>query len=242
MKICVIQARSATGDIQQNIINHKKLIALAIAYKADTIIFPELSITGYEPSLTKALATGKDDSRFDDFQEISDSHGVTIGIGVPTRNDTAPRISMVIFQPGKARELYSKKYLHADEEPFFTSGENLTGLKNGNTHIALAICYELSVPDHSENAYKSGASVYLTSVAKTPRGVEKAVQSLSTIAANYSMTVLMANCVGECEGETAGGKTSIWNNKGVLLGQLNDTDEGLLIIDTRTQEVIEKSL
>jgi predicted amidohydrolase len=242
MKICVIQAKSIIGDIQQNIANHKKLIASAISNKVDIIIFPELSITGYEPQLADALATDKDTNRFDDFQEISNSNHVTIGIGAPTRNKANPHISMVIFQPGQPRQLYSKKYLHADEYPFFTSGENFIGLSNDNTHIALAICYELSVPEHSKNAHERGASVYLTSVAKTAAGVEKAADTLSAIAANYSMTVLMANCVGECEGKLAGGKTSVWNNKGILAGQLNDTDEGILIIDTQTQEVISSQL
>jgi predicted amidohydrolase len=242
MKICVVQARSVIGDIQQNIVHHKKLVALAISNKADLIIFPELSIMGYDVDLAKELATDKDDHRFDVFQEISNAHQVTIGFGVPIKNDPKPRISMVIFQPNKPRQLYSKKYLHSDEEPFFTSGENFTGLKHSNIHIALAICYELHVPEHSEKAHKNGATVYLTSVAKTARGVEKAEQCLQAIAADYSMTVLMANCVGQCEGQVAGGKTSVWNNKGVLTGQLNDTDEGILIVDTDTEEVIEKTI
>ncbi len=53
MKICVAQARPVKGDIPSNIDNHKKLIDLAILNGADTIIFPELSITGFEPELSK---------------------------------------------------------------------------------------------------------------------------------------------------------------------------------------------
>jgi predicted amidohydrolase len=37
---------------------------------------------------------------------------------------------------------------------FFISGKNSTGLIGNKTNIALAICYELSVPEHSENALK----------------------------------------------------------------------------------------
>lgn len=242
MKICVVQARSAKGDIGQNIINHKKLIELAVSKKAGIIIFPELSITGYEPSLAKELAANKDDKRLDVFQSLSDTNQVTIGVGMPTKSGTGTSISMIIFQPGKTSELYSKKYLHADEDSFFISGENFRGLKTEPDNIALAICYELSVPAHSEDAYKAGASIYLTSVAKTPSGVQKAAVSLATIAANYSMTVLMANCVGQCDGEACGGKSAIWNNKGVLMGQLDDTNEGILIIDTETQEIIKESI
>jgi len=59
--------RPLKGDIQSNIKNHKILIDLAVYNGADTIIFPELSLTGYEPELAKKLATTPDDSRFDDF-------------------------------------------------------------------------------------------------------------------------------------------------------------------------------
>lgn len=242
MKICVAQTRPIKGDMRRNIDNHKTLIGLAISNGADMIIFPELSLTGYEPKLAKELATDKDDSRFDDFQRIADTEQITIGVGVPTKNTTGICISTVLFQPHEARRTYSKKYLHPDEDEFFMSGQSFTGLKVNKTNIALAICYELSVPEHVENAFRSGAEIYIASVAKSVSGVEKAVKSLSDIANKYSMTVLMSNCVGQCDDFEGAGKTSIWNNKGVLVGQLNDTNEGIIITDTDTQELIEKTI
>jgi predicted amidohydrolase len=242
MKIAVVQTRPARGDIQSNIDNHKKLISMAISSGAGSIIFPELSLTGYEPALAKELSTDPGDSRFDDFQKISDAGQVIIGVGVPTKSNTGTCISMVIFQPQKARQTYSKQYLHADEEAFFVSGQTANGITAGKTNIAFAICYELSVPAHSENAFKTGANIYIASVAKSVAGVEKAVQTLSGIAGKYTMTVLMSNCVGYCDNFESGGKTSIWNNKGLLLAQLNDINEGILIIDTASGEVIEKPI
>jgi predicted amidohydrolase len=242
MKICVAQTRAVKGDIKSNISNHKKIIDLAISDGADTVIFPELSITGYEPGLSKELATDKDDIRFDDFQNIADTQQITIGVGVPTKNDEDVSISMVIFQPHKSRQMYSKKYLHSDEEPFFISGQSSIGLIGDKANIAFAICYELSVPEHSENAFKSGAEIYIASVAKTADGVDRALKSLSDIANKYSMTVLMSNCIGECDGFECGGKSSVWNNQGLLVGQLDDTNEGIIIIDTETQEIIEKTI
>ena len=56
MKICVAQTRPVKGNIQANIENHKKIISFALSHEADTIIFPELSLTGYEPGLSKELA------------------------------------------------------------------------------------------------------------------------------------------------------------------------------------------
>ena len=69
MKICAAQTKPVKGDIQSNIDNHKKIIAMAVSNGADIIIFPELSLTGYEPELSKELATSQNDSRFDVFQK-----------------------------------------------------------------------------------------------------------------------------------------------------------------------------
>lgn len=242
MKICVAQTSPIKGDIQSNIINHSKLIDLALSNEAEIIIFPELSLTGYEPKLSKELAINHEDSRFDVFQKISDAKQIIIGVGAPTKNNAGICISIVLFQPQKARQLYSKKFLHQDEEPFFISGQNTIGLIGNETNIALAICYELSVPEHAENAFRSEAKIYIASVAKSVNGIEKALTRLSDIANKYSMIVLMSNCVGQCDDDECAGKTSVWNNQGLLAGQLNDTNEGILIIDTDTQELIEKTM
>lgn len=242
MKICVAQTRPVTGDIQRNIQNHKQLIALAISNEADAIFFPELSLTGYEPTLAKELAIDQDDRRLDDFQTISNTHQLTIGVGVPTKNSAGICISMVIFQPYKARQTYSKQYLHPDEEPYFIGGQNFTGLVVKKNNIGLAICYELSVPEHSENAFLSGAEIYVASVAKFVKGIDKAQNSLSDIAQRYSMTVLMSNSIGQADGDEFAGKTSIWNKQGKLVGQINDKIEGILLIDTDTQEIFEKEI
>ncbi|HJQ24797.1 MAG TPA: carbon-nitrogen hydrolase family protein [Blastocatellia bacterium] len=242
MRICAAQTRPFRGDVERNIESHRRLIALAIANGADTIFFPELSITGYELVLAGELATHPDDSRLDVFQEIADSRQITIGVGLPTRNMPRPAITMVLFQPHQARQTYSKKYLHTDEEPFFSSGHSSVGLLGGASNIALAICYEISVPEHAEQASESGAQIYVACVAKTVRGVEQAAQRLSDIAKRYSMMVLMSNCVGESGDGVCGGRSSVWNERGLLLGQLNDTGEGVLIFDTDTQEVIRQTI
>ena len=242
MKICVAQTRPVKADILTNIINHKKLIDLAVAHGADSIIFPELSLTGYEPGLAKELATDQDDNRLNVFQEISDTSQITIGVGAPIKNNKGICISMIIFQPHKARQIYSKKYLHFDEEEYFVSGQNSAGLPVSNSNMAIAICYELSVPEHAENAFKNGAKIYIASVAKSADGVDKATKTLADIGEKYSMAVLMSNSVGQADGFECAGKTSIWNNKGVLAGQLNDTNEGILIIDTDTEELIERTI
>ena len=238
MRICVAQTIPVKGDIQKNIDNHKKIIGVAVANSVDVIVFPELSITGYEPELADELATDQDDSRFDDFQRLADASQIIIGVGMPIRNQVTICIGMILFQPDKARQTYYKQYLHPDEDAFFSSGQASINLLGDNINIALAICYELSVPQHSEHAFKWGANVYIASVAKSAEGVDKAIKTLADIAKKYSMTVLMANCIGQSSGFVSAGKSSVLTNQGVLVGQLNGTTEGILLIDTDTQELI----
>lgn len=239
MKICIAQTTSVTGDISANIIRHKELIALAAGDDADAIIFPELSICGYEPPIAVAFATQPEDNRFNDFQFLSNAHRITIGIGVPLNQKGGVAISMLIFQPERPREVYSKKYLHEDEEPFFVSGKSTL---SKIADIALAICYEISIPAHAKDAAAAGAQYYLASVAKTVSGVEKASTRLSLIAREYGMPVLMTNCIGPCEGQQGGGKSAVWNTQGELISQLTGDQEGLIIFDTETGACQQKTI
>jgi predicted amidohydrolase len=54
------------------------------------------------------------------------------------------------------------------------------------------------------------------------------------------MTVLMCNCVGHCDNFEAAARSLIWNDKGELTAQLDDANEGILIIDTETCVMTEK--
>lgn len=242
MKICVAQTKPIKGDVSANIKAHIKLIELALALNADAIFFPELSLTGYEPKLAKKLATNQNDSRLDIFQETSDKNNIIISFGLPTANESIIRISMVVFQPNKPRQTYSKQQLHSDEFPYFDNGDEQLIIKTNSINIAPAICYESLQQSHSEIAFKLGANVYLASVAKPESGVEKAFEYYPKVAKQYSMPVLMANCVGFCDNFLSVGQSAVWTKKGKLVGQLDDKTEGILQFDTETEEVIIKTV
>lgn len=242
MKISVGQTRPIKGNISANIATHKRLINLAIFHKADSIFFPELSITGYEPELAKELATNQDDKEFDDFQKISNKNKITIGLGMPTKINFGVKISMIIFQPDIPRQVYSKQQLHSDEFPYFVNGDEQIVITVDNKKIAPAICYESLQTDHSDNASELGADIYLASVAKSQNGVDKAMTHYPAVAKKFSMPVLMSNCVGYCDNFESVGKSSVWTKQGNLVGQLDDKLEGILIFDTVTEEVIEQTV
>jgi predicted amidohydrolase len=238
MRICIGQTKPYKGDIDKNIERHKMFLKIAVSRNINIMIFPELSLTGYEPELAKDLATTQDDKRLDIFQKISNINNVVIGVGLPTRKNDDIFISMVIFQPNKDRFTYSKQYLYPTEIGYFTPGQKQIYLKIGDNIIVPAICYELSIPEHSQKAHENNVNIYIASVLNSVNGIDSDIKKLSSIAINYNMTVFMSNYIGQSGGYQCAGKTSIWNNHGDIVGQLNDKNEGLLIFDTETKEVI----
>ncbi len=238
MKLAVAQTRPIKGDIAANIMAHRELVQLAVAAGTDLLVFPELSITGYEPELAAELAFDMEDTRLDVFQELADLHSFSIGVGAPLRFRDGVSISLIIFQPGVGRELYSKQYLHRDEEPYFIPGLSTIHLLSGT--IAPAICYELSVPAHAANAAAMGARVYIASAVKEVAAMERNFTRLSQIAREFSMITLLSNCVGISGGYACGGHSAIWDNTGRLISQLDDQREGILVVDTLSMSVLEK--
>lgn len=242
MRIAVAQSKPVAGDVERNIAGHLRLIDLAASLGSEVVVFPELSITGYEPALAANLATSQHDPRFKVFQDVSDRQHITIGVGTPTRSHDGLHISMILFRPKQPPYVYSKMYLHSGEEAFFVPGPESSGLIGDNANVALAICYELSVTEHAATAFENGADIYIASAVEPIDGIEKSLKRLAEIAREYSMTVLMSNCVGPSGGWECAGRTSVWNKEGDVLSQLDDVSEGVILIDTETQDVVQRSI
>uniref|UniRef100_UPI00404A5E10 carbon-nitrogen hydrolase family protein n=1 Tax=Flavobacterium sp. TaxID=239 RepID=UPI00404A5E10 len=237
MKICIAQTHSLKGEIQENIKNHLQIIENAVASNADLIIFPELSITNYEPTIAKAFATDIDDTIFNPFQEISDKNDITIGIGMPTNAANGIQISMLIFQPNQKRLVYAKQLLHEDELPYFVCGTNPISLKIKDKNVAIGICFETLQRKHFLQSIENGADIYVASVAKSKNGIAKAFSYFPAIAKEFKKPVLMSNCVGACDDFMSVGQSAVWNSNGDLVKQLDSENQGILIYDAESELV-----
>ena len=236
MRICAAQIQPVAGDITANKQKHLALIELAISRDIQMICFSELSLTGYEPKLAKQLAFERDDKRLDVFQEVANSSSISIVLGLPMSANDKPNIGMSIFQPNQIQTNYAKQLLHEDELPRFANGKQQITLELENHLIAPAICYESLQNSHAKYVAELDADIYMASVAKPLRGVEKAYSHYPIIAQQYGMIVMMANCVGFCDDFTAVGQSAIWNKSGELLAKLDSENEGIVLLDTSTCE------
>lgn len=234
MRLCAVQCRPVPGDLDANLQRHLALAGAAAARRADLVLFPELSLTGYEPRLAADLAGDGGDPRFAPLQVLADKTGMLIAAGLPLQAPSGIRIGMLLWQPGGPLLRYAKQRLHADELPFFVPGDGQLILRAGGHAIAPAICYESLQAEHAGAAAALGADLYLASVAKPARNVVQAHAHYPQIARRHAMAVLMANSVGPCDDFIAAGGSAAWNAAGERLAQLDEHSEGLVLLDTGT--------
>jgi predicted amidohydrolase len=234
VKICAIQTRPQPEDLAGNIKKHQDWIIASTEQGADLILFPELSLTGYEPTRAQQLAIKLNDERLDPFQALSDKHHVNIAVGAPLQGPESIHIALIIFSPTQPRRSYSKGHLHPDEEPFFLPGRDQPVMTLSAHQIALSICFEISVPEHLAQVMQHGPHAYLASVAKFRSGIDGAMERLSTIARIHSLPVIMANSVGPADGGICAGRTTAWNAHGEIIGQLDKVEERGLLLDLKS--------
>ena len=241
MRIAAAQLCSIAGDVEANLVKHLAMVDEAAASGAALIFFPELSLTGYEPRLASSLAMSADDARLDVFQQRSDRHGLIIGVGLPLRVEATLRarigvqIALVFYRPALEPAVYAKRILHEDEVPFFVPGQDPLVLElaseAGDRRLVPAICYESLQPEHAEQAAELGADVYLASVAKPNRGLEKARLYFPAMAKRHGLAVVMANCIGPSDNFVGAGGSAAWDRSGERLAQLSDDEEAWFAVD-----------
>ncbi|ADR60279.1 MULTISPECIES: carbon-nitrogen hydrolase family protein [Pseudomonas] len=238
MKLCAVQLASLKGDLPGNLQRHLVCIEQAAALGAELVVFPELSLTGYEPSVARQAALPVTSARLDPLQAACDRLGITVAVGLPLPTPDGIRIGMPIFCPEAPRQVYAKQRLHDDELPYFTPGNQALLLEVGEHRVAPAICYESMFLAHAAVARERGADLYLVSVAKTAKGIREGYAHYPEVARELGMPVLMANCVGPADTFIGAGGSAAWNTQGHLLASLDDHSEGLIVLDTRSASAI----
>jgi len=73
------------GDVDANLEGHIRLIHAAAEGRARLLVFPELSLTGYELDLADALAFSERDPRLAPLIELAASCNMTLVVGAPVR-------------------------------------------------------------------------------------------------------------------------------------------------------------
>lgn len=215
--IAAIQSASIKGDIATNLTRHLVLARQAAALGARLALFPELSLTGYEPDVAAAAAMRGDDARLAPLAELAQSSGMTIVAGAPLRIDGALYIGALSFLPDGSVAEYTKQHLHDGEGAVFTAGCGGAALDIDGAPVALAVCADFTHAGHAQGAAQAGAMLYAASVLVSPGGYAKDSEILRGYAEQHAMPVLMSNHGGPTGGWQSAGRSALWDERGRLV-------------------------
>jgi len=215
--IAAIQSASVKGDIAANLARHLAFSRQAAALGARLALFPELSLTGYEPEVAAATALRGDDARLAPLVELAQSSGMTIVAGAPLRIDGALYIGALSFLPDGRVIEYTKQHLHDGEEKVFVAGPGGDALDIDGVPAALAVCADFTHASHAQAAADAGAKLYAASVLVSPGGYAKDSQILRGYAERHAMPVLMSNHGGPTGGWQSAGRSALWDERGQLV-------------------------
>ncbi|PWA11016.1 carbon-nitrogen hydrolase family protein [Flavobacterium laiguense] len=243
MILAAAQTKPKRGDIDANLLDHYRLVKLASANGAQLIVFPELSITGYEREDAARLAFNENDTRLNHLKKLATEYNITIIAGAPIRIESDLLLGEFCIAPNDTVSLYTKQFLHTGEEVYYQSSFDYNPIiEIENERISCAICADIDHPKHPENACKNNSSTYIASIFFSPNGIPQAHQSLQSYASQYQMNVLMANFGGDSYGSPSGGLSAFWNNKGELIAQMGDSGSGLLLVEKQDNDWTSKIL
>ncbi len=214
--ISLAQVPVVKGDVQANIKKHIVMIEYSALNNADIVVFPELSLTGYELELAQKLASQPNPSHFELLSKAAVDNQITVVAGCPLVNENSdkPTIGAVICFPNGASEFYSKQNLHQGEDEYCSNGTRDYFINVNGYNLALAICADFVNPEHAKRASLQSADIYLVSALISRSGFDTDAKILSNIAAEHNFPVLLSNHISITGGWESGGSNTIWDEAG----------------------------
>lgn len=227
--VAAAQSASVKGDVRRNVERHLVFVREAAARGARLVVFPELSLTGYESAIAHEVAIDDNDARLEPLRLACVTSGLTVVVGAPLPFGDVVRIGALTFTPDGSTLTYTKQYLHSGEEAVFAPGSGGAPVCIGGKTVSLAVCADTGHPEHAAHAADRGAALYAAGVLITANGYAADTALLQQYAARHRFAVLMANHGGETGGWSPAGKSAFWDEDGNLIIASSGTGEALVV-------------
>jgi predicted amidohydrolase len=231
LTIAAAQSISVAGDLAANIKIHLRFMQAAAEQGVELLVFPELSLTGYEGETAAKLAIDPQDALLQPLRDLARELGVTTVVGMPIRlgESTTTLIGALVLHVDGTLGVYSKQHLHSGEELVFAPGYGGATLNIGTDTVALAVCADFTHASHACAAAQSGADLYAAGVLISEKGYATDTGLLQGYACEHSMVVLMANHGGTTGGWVSAGRSAIWSPDGSLVAAAPGPGDVLVI-------------
>lgn len=245
MKVALAQASPHLGDVKKNVEIHLEFVEKARRDKADLLIFPELSLTGYTlKDIVEEVA--RDPHKDPDFKKIvAASRGLSLVLGFVEESADAPGLfynSAAFISSGKILHIHRKVFLPTngmfEEGKFFASGRRFVTFRTPFGKVGLLICRDFLHYGASYALFTGGADMLLIISAAPGRGItneesfatsrmwELMGEAISTFSTAY---IVYANRVGVEDGVFFAGGSFLYSPTGQLLAQAAYLDPEYLV-------------
>lgn len=244
LRLAVLQTEAVPGDVPRNARGGADLVRAAAWEGARVAVLPELHLCAYDLDLLAAdpvrceiLADEADrvvDGRLDSLAEAASSTGTLVLAGAAVRGaDGLLRNSVLAVDPGgRVTSLYDKQRLwQADEAKLFTPGRRTAAVEVDGWRLGLAVCYDMSFPEHARRAALGGAHAYVCPSAYAAGSEHRAAVYLAARALENTVYSVFANPVGGPASRPTNGASAVFAPDGTRIGPSPGAAAGTILAD-----------
>jgi predicted amidohydrolase len=254
IRIAIAQINPKLGDLQANLALYEERIRQGIKERAQFLLFPELSLTGYYLRDTvPSVALTMKSAEITKLKQLSRELCFVAGL-VEESADHRFFNAAVYFEDGEVRHVHRKVYLPTygmfDEQRYFAAGDRIRAFDSKFGRLALLICEDLWHPSTINVAALDGALAVLCPSASPLRGVVDAqVQDdnarywemiNATYAETYSLFMIYGNRCGFEDGVGFWGGSEIVDPFGQRLAKARYYEEDFIVTDLALESVRRK--
>jgi len=241
--IALAQIDSTVGNLSKNIHHHISYVKKAIAKKANVIVFPELSLTGYSvKDLNWDLAVRAEPKKiFSELQKLSKSITIIVG-AVEEAENFGIYNSAFLFEDGKIfsahKKIYPPTYGMFEEMRYFNQGKDVRVFNSKHGKLGILICEDLWHLPLPYILAQDGADVII-SLTASPTRISGSSEKLAVAEVNYeqhrayarllSTYIAFCNRVGFEDGVSFWGGSHVVDPLGNTAAQAKFFEEELLI-------------
>jgi len=211
LTLAVAQPPCVARDVAANARAHREAIRAAAAR---VVVFPELSLTGYELDGPVVCAG---DPRLAPILEACAATGTLALAGAPVDAGAGrASIGVLAVDGAGARVAYRKMWLGVEEAQRFVPGPEPVAIAVGGYRLGLAICKDTGVALHAAETAALGIDVYAAGTVKADDEAALQDERARAVATRYRVWVAVASFAGATGGgyvRTAG-RSAIWSPEG----------------------------
>lgn len=230
MRVCLAQTNILWEEKEKNIKNAESLIKKASYDKADIILFPEMSFTGF--SMNTQL-TGEDERyTVSRIAALAKDNCIGVGFGWVRRiAEKCGNVYSILDEKGNLVSEYIKihPFSYSGEDVFFIGGNSIISYSIKGIPSSTFICYDLRFPELFRTISEEIHLIILPACWPARRS-EHWKTLLRARAIENQVYILGVNCQGDIGGLYYSGDSCVINPNGDVLNILSDKT-GLITCD-----------